>query len=62
MSNVSYPCYKLTKDAKSQWYWVYYAKNGEAISRSSESYVSRVDCENGLKLNKQSTNDPVYQV
>ncbi|MGU3539101.1 DUF1508 domain-containing protein [Methylobacterium sp. A54F] len=62
MADVTYPCYKMTRDSKGHWYWVYYAKNGEAISRSSESYVAQSDCNHGIKLNKNSTNDPVYTV
>lgn len=62
MSAVTYPCYKLKNDVRGQWYWVYYTKNGEEISKSSESYVARSDCENGIKLNKASANDPVFQV
>ena len=26
MSNVTYPCYWMHKDASGQWYWIYYAK------------------------------------
>ncbi|KQU16470.1 hypothetical protein ASG63_10045 [Methylobacterium sp. Leaf94] len=62
MSAMSYPCYKMKKDAKGQWYWVYYAKNGEEISRSSESYAAKADSLHGLKLNKASGNDPIYEV
>ncbi|WP_232631198.1 YegP family protein [Methylobacterium sp. Leaf118] len=62
MSVQTYPCYKQQKDNKDQWYWVYYAKNGEKIARSSESYVSRSDCEHSIKLIKVSGNDPVYTV
>lgn len=62
MAAISYPCYKLKKDTRGQWYWVYYAKNGEEISKSSESYVAKADCQNGIKLNKASTNDPVFEV
>ncbi|KQP25149.1 hypothetical protein ASF27_09380 [Methylobacterium sp. Leaf102] len=62
MSGVTYPCYKLKQDTRGQWYWVYYAKNGEEISKSSESYVAKSDCEHGIALNKASTNAPVFLV
>lgn len=62
MAGISYPCYKVKKDTRAQWYWVYYAKNGEEISKSSESYVAKEDCLNGLKLNKASANDPIFEV
>jgi uncharacterized protein YegP (UPF0339 family) len=62
MAGISYPCYKVKKDTRAQWYWVYYVKNGEEISRSSESYVAKADCLNGLKLNKASANDPIFEV
>lgn len=60
MANVTYPCYQERKDAKGQWYWIYYARNGEAIARSSESYVRRADCEHSIDLVKASSGDPVF--
>jgi uncharacterized protein YegP (UPF0339 family) len=60
MAEVTYPCYWQKKDNKSQWYWIYYAKNGEAISRSSESYVKRSDCEHSISLMKSSSDSKVF--
>ncbi|MGE4405923.1 DUF1508 domain-containing protein [Pseudomonas sp.] len=60
MANVTYPCYIQKKDNKGQWYWVYYAKNGEPISRSSESYINRADCTHSVQLMKNSSNDPLF--
>lgn len=60
MSNVTYPCYWQKKDNQGQWYWIYYAKNGEPIARSSESYVRRSDCYHSIQLVQSSTNDEVY--
>ena len=57
---VTYPCYWERKDARGHWYWIYYARNGEAIARSSESYVSRSDCEHSIGLLKGSASDPIY--
>jgi uncharacterized protein YegP (UPF0339 family) len=60
MADVTYPCYIQRKDAKGQWYWIYYAKNKEEIARSSESYVNRSDCINSINLIKNSKDEPVF--
>lgn len=60
MANVTYPCYWEKKDNSGQWYWIYYARNGKAISRSSESYVRRDDCTHSIKLMKESSGDPIF--
>jgi uncharacterized protein YegP (UPF0339 family) len=60
MAQVTYPCYWQKKDNSGQWYWIYYAKNGEEIARSSESYVNRSDCIHSINLVKNSASDPVF--
>ena len=60
MATVTYPCYWQKKNQKGQWYWIYYARNGEAISRSSESYVNRTDCAHSIDLMKNSSASPVF--
>jgi uncharacterized protein YegP (UPF0339 family) len=60
MATVTYPCYWQKKDAKGQWYWIYYAKNAEPIARSSESYVKREDCTHSISLMKASAGDAVF--
>jgi uncharacterized protein YegP (UPF0339 family) len=60
MAEVTYPCYWQKKDQSGHWYWIYYAKNGEEIARSSESYVNRSDCEHSINLVKKSSGDPVF--
>lgn len=60
MAEVTYPCYWEKKDNKGQWYWIYYAKNGEEIARSSESYVDRSNCTHSITLVKASSKDPVF--
>lgn len=60
MADVTYPCYWQKKDHSGGWYWIYYAKNGEAISRSSESYVRRDDCTHSIVLMKNSKDDPIF--
>ena len=60
MADVTYPCYQVKKDNSGHWYWIYYAKNGEEISRSSESYVNRADCDRSITIMKGSSASPVY--
>ncbi|AVR89041.1 YegP family protein [Thauera aromatica] len=60
MATVTYPCYWQKKDNKGQWYWIYYAKNGEEIARSSESYVNRSDCANSIALVQNSSGHKIY--
>ncbi|MBI5721416.1 MAG: YegP family protein [Burkholderiales bacterium] len=60
MAEVRYPCYWERKDNSGQWYWIYYAANGKAIARSSESYVNRSDCEHSITLVKRSGSDPIF--
>ena len=60
MAQVTYPCYWQKKDARGQWYWIYYASNGEEIARSSESYVNRSDCSRSIELVKNSSGSAVF--
>ena len=60
MADVTYPCYWQKKDNSGQWYWIYYARNGEEIARSSESYVNRSDCEHSIQLMKNSSGVEVF--
>lgn len=60
MATVTYPCYWQKKDNSGHWYWIYYARNAKAIARSSESYVSRNDCEHSIQLMKGSSSDAVF--
>ena len=60
MADVTYPCYIQRKDQSGNWYWIYYAKNGEEIARSSESYVRRDDCTHSINLVKNSSGDPIF--
>ena len=57
---VTYPCYWQRKDQSGYWYWVYYASNGKAIARSSESYVKRSDCYHSITLLQNSKDDGVF--
>jgi len=60
MAQVTYPSYWQKKDNSGQWYWIYYAKNGEEISRSSESYIDRNDCTHSITLMKNSSADQIW--
>ena len=60
MSKITYPCYREKKDNSGQWYWIYYASNGEEIARSSESYVKHSDCTHSIDLVKRSSKDEVF--
>lgn len=51
--------YMVRRDSSQFWYWIFYASNGEAISRSSESYGSKADCLHSIQLNKGSAAAPV---
>jgi uncharacterized protein YegP (UPF0339 family) len=57
---VTYPCYWQKKDQSGGWYWIYYASNGKAISRSSESYVARSDCSRSIEIMKASKDSAVF--
>lgn len=60
MADRPFPSYWLYRDNQNKWRWTYHAKNGEAISVSSESYNRRADCQHGIDLMKASTNSPVW--
>lgn len=60
MATVTYPCYWQKKDASGHWYWIYYAVNGRAIARSSESYVNRSDCQHSVELLQNSSGAAVF--
>jgi uncharacterized protein YegP (UPF0339 family) len=60
MSDITYPCYIERKDNAGQWYWIYYAANGKAIARSSESYHNRSDCEHSIGLVKNSKDHKIW--
>lgn len=60
MATVTYPCYWEKKDSSGHRYWIYYASNGKAIARSSESYVARSDCDRSVQLLKGSSGSPLF--
>lgn len=60
MAQITYPCYWQKKDQSGHWYWIYYARNGEEIARSSESYINRTDCTHSVELLKASKDAPLF--
>lgn len=60
MAQVTYPYYWQKKDNSGHWYWIYYASNGKAIARSSESYVARADCQRSVEILKASSLSAVF--
>lgn len=60
MATVTYPCYWQKKDSSGGWYWIYYASNGKAIARSSESYVARADCTHSINIMKATSSADVF--
>jgi uncharacterized protein YegP (UPF0339 family) len=50
MATVTYPCYQQRKDSRGEWRWTFYAKNGEEIAVSSESYINRSDCTSAIYI------------
>ena len=60
MTTVTYPCYIQRKDSRGEWRWTYYAKNGEAISVSSEGYKNRSDCSHAVDIMKGSGDSPLF--
>ncbi len=53
--------YRIYKDAADQWRWIFYAANHKPIAVSSESYINKSDCRNGVYLIKASVSSPVYE-
>jgi uncharacterized protein YegP (UPF0339 family) len=45
--------FQQDQDNGGQWYWVFHADNGKAISRSSESYEAKEDCAHSIELMKK---------
>lgn len=60
MAGLTYPCYHMSKDARGEWRWIYYARNAEPIAKSSEGYRNRSDCEHSINLVKGSSTHTVY--
>jgi len=51
--------YEINKDKRGEWRWKFKASNGKTIAQSSEGYKNKQDCENGIRLVKDSTDAPI---
>jgi antitoxin HigA-1 len=49
--------YVVYKDEFGKYRWRYVGENGRILADSAESYISRVACENGIRLIKSSGKD-----
>lgn len=47
------PYFKKTRNHRNEWYWAFFAANGEEIARSSEGYVREPDCDHSIQIVKQ---------
>jgi len=54
--------YEVYPDSAKQWRWRFISANGLTIAISSESYIHRADCENGIALVKGSFNAPIHVI
>jgi|GEM_PF-1470372 len=62
MSDLRFPNYQIKKDARGEYYWVYYARNGEAIAKSTEGYVKKASCAHSIDIMKGTTDHRVYDL
>jgi uncharacterized protein YegP (UPF0339 family) len=60
MVDVNYPCYWIKRDAQGEWRWVYYGPDGQQMAIASEGCVSRIHCEESVRLMKASALSPVF--
>ena len=54
--------FELYKDHAAEWRWRLRSPNGNVIADSAESYRHREDCENGIRLVKETANAPVVDM
>jgi uncharacterized protein YegP (UPF0339 family) len=54
--------FELYKDHAAEWRWRLRSQNGNVIADSAESYRHREDCENGIRLVKETANAPVVDM
>lgn len=45
----------IFKDKSGEWRWRLKAENGRIIADSGDGYKKRADCENGIRLVKESS-------
>lgn len=47
--------FRVDKDNKGEWRWIFVAGNGKTIAMSSEGYTYRTDCLHSIKLIKEDS-------
>ena len=52
--------FRMYKDAKGEFRWTFYARNGEPIAVSSEGYKAKADCQRSIEIVK--TQSPTARV
>jgi uncharacterized protein YegP (UPF0339 family) len=50
----------MYRDHKKEWRWVYYGDNTEEIAVSSEGYVNKQDCRNGVDIMRASSGAGIF--
>ena len=60
MAARTFPSYYIYRDNRGEYRWTYEANNGKTIAVSSEGYVAKADCINGINLMKSSYASPVF--
>jgi uncharacterized protein YegP (UPF0339 family) len=60
MASRTYPSYYVYRDNRGEYRWTYEASNGKTIAVSSEGYVAKSDCVNGINLMNASYANPVF--
>ena len=45
--------FKVKKDSKGEFRWIFYSSNGEEIAGSTEGYVKKADCLRGIDIVKK---------
>lgn len=55
--------YVIKQDSSNEYYWVFKADNGEVISRSTDGYILKSDCEDSIDIMKnEGSNASVVDV
>ncbi|MEM9170296.1 MAG: DUF1508 domain-containing protein [Pseudomonadota bacterium] len=54
--------FEVYRDCSGGWRWRYISSNGRIIAESSEPYVNRKECEDGLRLVRNAADAPVNNI
>lgn len=61
MATRPYPSFLIYKDTAGEYRWRYQASNTKTVADSGEGYKNKADCENGIRLVKESANSEVWE-